>query len=78
MDILIRGLERSEIMRIDELAKKAGKTRNVYLRDYITALALAPEIKAVDRDYDRLFNLTIKTIEENTQIVNKLLEVYNV
>ena len=44
MEIKIRNLDKDIVLRIDELAKKRGLSRNEYLRGQIKQLALHPEI----------------------------------
>ena len=44
MDIIIRNIDRDIVDRINELAKKKGKSRNEFLKDQVKQLALHPEI----------------------------------
>lgn len=41
MDIIIRNIDRDIVDRINELAKKKGKSRNEFLKDQVKQLAAA-------------------------------------
>lgn len=72
MDIKIRGLSPSTIAKIDEL--KGKKSRNKYLKEKIEELAQYPELLNLDNKYEKIVNRSNKVIEENTNILNELLD----
>ena len=73
MDIIIRNIDRDIVDRINELAKKKGKSRNEYLRDQVKQLALHPEITEKEDRYKRLVKEIAVVIQQNTQVLNELL-----
>ena len=73
MDIIIRNIDRDIVDRINELAKKKGKSRNEYLRDQVKQLALHPEITEKEDKYKRLVKEIAVVIQQNTQVLNELL-----
>ena len=74
MDIIIRNIDRDIVDRINELAKKKGKSRNEYLRDQVKQLALHPEITEKEDQYKRLVKEIAVVIQQNTQVLNELLQ----
>ena len=73
MEIKIRNLDKDIVLRIDELAKKRGLSRNEYLRGQIKQLALHPEITEKEDQYKRLVKEIAVVIQQNTQVLNELL-----
>ena len=73
MEIKIRNLDKDIVLRIDELAKKRGLSRNEYLRGQIKQLALHPEISEKGDQYKRLVKEIAVVIQQNTQVLNELL-----
>ena len=73
MEIKIRNLDKDIVLRIDELAKKMGLSRNEYLRGQIKQLALHPEISEKGDQYKRLVKEIAVVIQQNTQVLNELL-----
>ena len=73
MDIIIRNIDRDIVDRINELAKKKGKSRNEFLKDQVKQLALNPEITEKEDQYKRLVKEIAVVIQQNTQVLNELL-----
>jgi hypothetical protein len=73
MDIIIRNIDRDIVARINELAKKKGKSRNEFLKDQMKQLALHPEITEKEDQYKRLVKEIAVVIQQNTQVLNELL-----
>ena len=73
MDIIIRNIDRDIVARINELAKKKGKSRNEFLKDQMKQLALHPEISEKGDQYKRLVKEIAVVIQQNTQVLNELL-----
>ena len=73
MDIIIRNIDRDIVDRINELAKKKGKSRNEFLKDQVKQLALHPEITEKEDLYKRLVKEIAVVIQQNTQVLNELL-----
>lgn len=73
MDIIIRNIDRDIVDRINELAKKKGKSRNEFLKDQVKQLALHPEITEKEDQYKRLVKEIAVVIQQNTQVLNELL-----
>ena len=73
MDIIIRNIDRDIVARINELAKKKGKSRNEFLKDQMKQLALHPEITEKEDQYTRLVKEIAVVIQQNTQVLNELL-----
>ena len=72
MDIIIRNIDRDIVDRINELAKKKGKSRNEFLKDQVKQLALHPEITEKEGSYTRCKEIAV-VIQQNTQVLNELL-----
>lgn len=73
MDIVIRNLDKDIVLRIDELAKKKGLSRNEYLRSQIKQLALHPEISEKEDQYKRLVEKIAAIIQQNTEVLDDLI-----
>ena len=75
MDIIIRDVDPMIVKKLDEMAKKNGKSREAFLRkklEQMSALAITEEI---NDKYAEIVSLTVLTIQENTKELNQLNKI---
>jgi hypothetical protein len=72
MNITIRNIDEPVMAIIGALANKNGKSREEYLRTQIKLIALYPEIKSLDNKYERIAELTLMAIQENTDTLKQV------
>lgn len=75
MDIMIRKLSPKVVKTLDELAKQKGyKSREEFLRSYLTSLTTINEFKELENNYTKLLRTTTNLIEMNTEVLNKFMD----
>ena len=74
MNILIRNVPKSIDTRLCELAKKAGKSKQVFLLEQIRQIALYPELKELSDKYSNSISEICQVVTDNTNIIKQLLE----
>ena len=75
MDILIRGLDRDVVNRLEEQAAKQNITRNRYICRQLSMIARYPELKEQEENYDKLLKLTVSALKDNQNTMGQLLDV---
>lgn len=83
--VQIRNIDGYTFNRLNEMAKKAGMTREAYLRKVLSNYALSEEIKKVEDKYTTLvknlaeyIQMQGEIIEQNTVVLEELKEMLNV
>lgn len=71
-EIRIRNVDAGAVARIDQLADKAGKSRNAYLREYIETLSVLNELNELQNKYDSLVNTLLTIVSQNTKEIRLL------
>lgn len=81
MDIKIRGLDKTVVDRLNELAEKKGKSRESYLRGVLTSLSISGELMELDFKYANLVEvladnskMMLDIIDKNTYVLDEVLE----
>lgn len=79
MNISVRDIDPVAIKKIDELAKKKGISRNEYLKNQISKIAVMKETEEVEKKYSNLVNAVVDrleqandTIRENSILLEKI------
>ncbi|MCC4313476.1 MULTISPECIES: antitoxin [Carnobacterium] len=78
-ELKIRKVSQKTIAGIDDLAKKARKSREGYLRDLIRNHVESAEVMGVKNDYEDLVKIALQVVESNTEAIkkfNSINEVY--
>ncbi len=70
MDIKIRGLDKTVVDRLNELAEKKGQSRESYLRDVLTSLSIAGELMELDFKYANL----VETLTDNSKMMADIID----
>lgn len=71
MDIKIRNVDPVAIKKIDELAKKKGISRNEYLKNQISKIAVMKETKEVENRYSNLVNAVVDRLEQSNDVIRE-------
>ena len=78
--LIIRRLDDTELIRLSEIAKKKGKSREDYMRDVIRKLLVSDDLLELDFKYSNLVNLMsdnakmmIDVIDRNTYVLDEVL-----
>lgn len=74
MDIKIRNLDRGVVAAIDDMARRQGKSRNEFLKEQISLLAKAPELRLQEDKYEVLIKEVADIIKQNTEIISKFIK----
>lgn len=75
MDIKIRGLSKETVVKIDELAKQKGLSRNEYLKGQLETFSNLNKILEVESRYSILMQKTLKVLNYNTLALNKFIQI---
>lgn len=70
-DIKIREVPEEVVIKLDKL--KGSMSRNEFLRQELSEIAKRNEVSEIETKYNELLNMTLKVIEKNTEVLNKLL-----
>lgn len=70
-DIKIREVPEEIVIKLDKL--KGSMSRNEFLKQELSEIAKRNEVSEVETKYNELLNMTLKVIEKNTEVLNKLL-----
>ena len=70
-DIKIREVPEEVVIKLDKL--KGSMSRNEFLKQELSEIAKRNEVSEVETKYNELLNMTLKVIEKNTEVLNKLL-----
>ena len=70
-DIKIREVPEEVVIKLDKL--KGSMSRNEFLKQELSEIAKRNEVSEVETKYNELLNMTLKVIQKNTEVINKLL-----
>lgn len=70
-DIKIREVPEEVVIKLDKL--KGSMSRNEFLKQELSEIAKRNEVSEIETKYNELLNMTLKVIEKNTEVLNKLL-----
>lgn len=59
------------IKKIDELAKKKGISRNEYLKNQISKIAVMKETEEVEDKYSNLVNVIVDRLEQSNDVIRE-------
>ena len=65
MDVKIRNLDIDVVSRIDQKAKKLGKSREEYLRGVLTELSLRSDLVSIEEKYSSL-------VQDVTEVIGSM------
>lgn len=71
MNLSVRGVEPYAVQKIDELAKRSGMSRNLYLKRLIESASVLDELREQEERYARLVEMLAGVIRENTTALEK-------
>lgn len=72
MNVTVRNLDAGVVMKLNEIAKKQGLSREEYLRIYLENLAVLDEMKKLDLKYAELVREMAVIIDNNTKVLKKV------
>jgi len=72
MNVTVRNLDAGVVMKLNEIAKKQGLSREEYLRTYLENLAVLDEMKKLDLKYAELVREMAVIIDNNTKALKKV------
>lgn len=72
MNVTVRNLDAGVVMKLNEIAKKQGLSREEYLRTYLENLAVLDEMKKLDLKYAELVREMAVIIDNNTNVLKKV------
>ena len=72
MNVTVRTLDAGVVMKLNEIAKKQGLSREEYLRTYLENLAVLDEMKKLDLKYAELVREMAVIIDNNTKVLKKV------
>ena len=74
MNVTVRNLDAGVVMKLNEIAKKQGLSREEYLRTYLENLAVLDEMKKLDLKYAELVREMAVIIDNNTKVLKKVTD----
>ncbi|MGL4109023.1 hypothetical protein [Clostridium sp. LP20] len=75
MDVLVRNISPKVVKTLDELSKKKGyKSREEFLRSHLENITALSEFKTFENKYEKLINITMATIQKNTEVMGKFID----
>lgn len=72
MNVTVRNLDAGVVMKLNEIAKKQGLSREEYLRTYLENLVVLDEMKKLDLKYAELVREMAVIIDNNTKVLKKV------
>ena len=75
MNLSVRGVEPYAVQKIDELAKRSGMSRNLYLKKLIESASVLDELREQEERYARLVEMLAGIIRENTTSLEKVSQL---
>lgn len=72
MNVTVRNLDAGVVMKLNEIAKKQGLSREEYLRTYLENLAVLDEMRKLDLKYAELVREMAVIIDNNTKVLKKV------
>lgn len=70
-DIKIREVPEEVVIKLDKL--KGSMSRNEFLKHELSEIAKRNEVSEIETKYNELLNMTLKVIQKNTEVLNKLI-----
>lgn len=70
-DIKIREVPEEVVIKLDKL--KGSMSRNEFLKQELSEIAKRNEVSEIETKYNELLNMTLKVIEKNTEVLNRLI-----
>ena len=77
MAIIIRGLEKEEIMKLNRLAASSNISREEYLRRLVKTHLLANRLKEVEDKYGNLVRIVADVVQDNTEQLEEMNKLIN-
>lgn len=74
MEIKIENLSTDFVKKIDDMAKKKGVSRNEFLKNYFTNIAIQNELFSVFNRNEKLLKKLEFSINENSKVLKKINE----
>ena len=71
MNISVRDIDPVAIKKIDELAKKKGISRNEYLKNQISKIAVMKETEEVEDKYSNLVHVIVDRLEQSNDVIRE-------
>jgi stress response protein YsnF len=76
-NLLIRNVNDDVLLRLSEMAKKKGVSRNAFIREQLELLAEYPDIMEHDSKYEELFNRVMDVQEKTLQMLASNINLMN-
>lgn len=73
-DILVRGVPSNTDLVLKSKAKKSNLSRNEYIVNLLNTHVLVDEIEEIKNSYEELLKHTIIALNNNTEIMQKVIE----
>ena len=71
INISVRDIDPVAIAKIDELAKKKGISRNEYLKNQISKMAIIKEVEEVESKYANLVSVVAERLEQSNDVIRE-------
>ncbi len=78
MEIKIRRIDRVVVQKLDDLARGRGLSREEYLRNLLTDFCALREFEPLENRYINLQSATLDQLRENTQVLEKLYQIFEI
>lgn len=75
MNIFLRGADPAAVKKIDELAKRQGVSRNIYLVNLINNYAALEEFKSFEQRYQAVLGQSLNVIRRNSSYLEKFIKL---
>lgn len=70
--LTIRNVSDTTILKLDEIAKKKGMSRQALIRNTLDTFVLSSDIRAVENRYAELLNQIIPVLKENAKTLDEV------
>lgn len=70
MDIIVRNISSEEVLQLDRKAKKKGVSREEFLRQVISDIAIEDELLEQQTYHKEVLNRLIDAVEINTKLMD--------
>lgn len=71
MDIKVTKLEPAVVLKIDEMAAERDKSRNQFLKEYLSRLAIIDELAETEDKYISLCKALADKLEQSTDVIRE-------
>lgn len=75
MEIKARGVDPIAVKKIDEMAKKQGVSRSVFIANMIQNYAAIEIFSGYEEKYQDMINKVLRVVQKNTEVQSKILEI---